>query len=402
MKNDQEAVIEHCNKLLKEAPSNRLELLKMKAESLICINDLNGAKEIVVQILKEREIPWALLLLGQVYFYQSNLDNAKDIFNDLVRSYPNYLLGHDWLAKVYQKNQNYSKAQEVLELASEKSPKAIRRQQILAEVSFNNFDYDTSEKSYRRITIMGKNSYFTGPDDYLGLASTYLAKGMINDALDTIADMNTMYSEKDPKLSMKSLINEVFLYSRMQKNNETNKRLDMVVSEFINNQGLVNSIDAAKLASICYSLERHEDGHRFTEYAIKNNHDNNTLINQIVDDLTSSGISKDEIDNLLKSRDKVIEINNRGVKLASSGKIADSISLFIEAANEIPENQVINLNTAQSLIMHMKESGISEDLLAKTKFYLDKASLKDNPGEKYRVLTSTYRHLAEEFDSVNQ
>lgn len=311
-------------------------------------------------------------------------------------------MGHDWLAKVYEKSENFLKMQEILEQASEKSPKAIRRQQLLAQVSFNNADYDTSEKSYKRITKLGKHSYFTGPDDFLGLANVYIKKGMVSDALDTISDMTKEYSDKNPVITMKSLVNKTLLFSTLKKEKETNKSLDKVISKFSENQAVLNSLDAANLAKVCYSLDRHEDGNRFIEYAIKNNHDDKNRIDEIIQDLKNSGLSKDDISRLLKSRDEVIEINNRGVKLATSGNIADSISLFMEAANEMPENKAINLNTAQSLIMYMKESGASTDLLQKTKSYLDKVQFPGVPSEKYQILASSYRDLASRHKAVKR
>ena len=397
--NDHTSVITHCDKLLDNNPNNRLELLRIKSESFIELSKYDNAEILLSQILREREIPWALLFLGQIQYYKDNFDEAEAIFKDMVRNYPNYLLAHDWLAKTYQKKNNLVKAQEILKQASEKSPKAVRRQQILAKVSYDNSDFDTSEDSFRRITKMGKHSFFTGPDDYFGLANVYLEKGMKTDALDTISDMRKIFSEKNTDKNIKSFVNEVYFYSKLQNIKETNNALDRVITEFTNRQNCITSSDASELAKICYSLERVDDGNRFIEYVIKNNHDNTDIINNIIQELTNAGLSDNQVRQILKSRDQVIEINNQGVKLATTGKIAESLSLLINAANEMPENQAINLNTAQSLIMHMKESGCSSELLKKTKIYLDKAKQTGALNKKYQLLTSSYNELFSKFST---
>ena len=392
---DYESAINFCDEQLSDNPSNRFELLKIKTELLLRINDYDNVEELIKPILEEREIPWALLYLGQAHYYRENYDDARFIFEDLIEDHPNYLFAHDWLAKLHRTNKNYAEAQKVLEKATIKSPKAIKRQQILAEISFENKDYDTSEKSYKRITRTGKNSYYLNPDDYFGLAEVYLKKDSVSDVIDTMSDMRKEFRNADSLKNMKSHINEAFLYDRLQRKKETNERIDKIISIFSKDPGSVTSVDSIELAKLCYSHERKEDGNKFIQYVIKNNHDNQETIDEIISLLTSIGFSNTEINALLKSRDEVIELNNRGVKLATKGKIAESISLFVEAATAMPENHVINLNTAQSLIMHMNKSGATEALMDETKKYLDKVKFTGKPSEKYKILTASWQNLVE-------
>jgi len=396
---DYESAISFCNDQLATATNNRFELLKIKTEILLRINDYDAVEDLVKPVLEEREIPWALLYLGQAHYYRKNYDDAKFIFEDLIEDYPNYLFAHDWLAKLYRTNKNYKEAQNILEKATIKSPKAIKRQKILAEVSFENEDFDTSEKSYKRVTRMGKNSYYLNPNDYSGLAEVYLKKGMVSDALETISDMRKEFTNSDPEKNMKSCINEAFLYDQLQRKKETNDRIDKIISIFLKNPGTVTSIDSIELAKLCYSHSRNDDGNRFIQYAIKNNHDNQEAIDEIITILTDIGFSNKDINALLKSRDEVIDINNQGVKLATAGKISESISLFVEAATAMPENHVINLNTAQSLIMHMNKSGATVELMNETKKYLDKVKFTGKPSEKYKILTMSYQNLVNTLDS---
>jgi len=395
---DYESAINFCDEQLSGKPNNRFELLKIKTELLLRINDYGTVEKLMKPILEEREIPWALLYLGQAHYHQGNYDDARFIFEDLIEDFPNYLFAHDWLAKLHRTNQNYAEAQNILEKATIKSPKAIKRQQTLAEISFENKDYDASEKTYKRITRTGKNSYYLNPDDYFGLAEVYLKKDRVSDALDTMSDMRKEFNNADPLKNMKSHINEAFLYDRLQRKKETNKRIDIIISIFSKDPGTVTSIDSIELAKLCYSHDRKNDGNRFIQYVIKNNHDNQETIDKIISLLTNIGLSNQEINALLKSRDEVIEINNRGVKLATTGEIFESISLFVEAATAMPENHVINLNTAQSLIMHMNKSGATEALIDETKKYLDKVKFTGKPSEIYKTLTTSWQNLAETLD----
>ena len=391
---DYDKAIKLCDEQLSGTPNNRFELLKIKSELLIRIKEYDEVENLVKPILDEREIPWALLYLGQAHFYRNNFDDARFIFEDLIEDYPNFLFAHDWLAELHRANNNSKEAQNILEKATIKSPKAIKRQKILAEVSCENNDLDTSEESYKRITRTGKNSYYLSPTDYSGLADVYLKKGMISEAIDTIKVMRKEFTKSTPSKNMKSLIEEVFLYDKLQRTKETNDLLDSIFIIFTNDPGTITSSDAIELAKLCYSHNRDQDGNKLIKYAIKNNHDDQDAIDGIIHTLKDAGFSMDEINALLKTRDEVIELNNKGVKLASTGQISESISLFIKAASAMPENCVINLNSAQSLIMHMNKSGVSKDLLTETKKYLDRVSFSGKPSEKYILLTNSYQKLA--------
>lgn len=100
---DYMSAIDICENLLSEKPKNRYELLKTQVELYIKIKDYECAEKIINSVIEEREIPWALLYLGQIHFHRGNYDDAKYIFEDLAEDNPNYLFAHDWLSKTHEK-----------------------------------------------------------------------------------------------------------------------------------------------------------------------------------------------------------------------------------------------------------------------------------------------------------
>lgn len=388
---DYVTAIQICDRLLENKPKNRYELLKTKVELQIKTKDYENAEKIINSILEERAIPWALLYLGQIHFHRNKLDAAKYIFEDLSEDNPNYLFSHDWLAKVHEKMGDLKSSQETLIKAVEKSPKAIKRQQTLADISFKNEDLDTSEKAYKKIIRSGKHSCYLTPDDYSGLANIYIQKGMGTDAVKTLRTMKESFCPPGSTPNMKYLINEAFIYNKIPDAEKTKSSLNEIIDLFDSIPGEMSSTDAISIAEICYSHGMKEAGDKLSCHAIRNNHDNQDTINEIIKKLSSAGLSGDAIDTLMETRDEVVELNNRGVKLATSGSIEESISLFVKAASAMPENSVINLNAAQSLIMFMKKSEPTHKLLGETKKYLDRISFDGVPSDKYRMLTKLYR-----------
>lgn len=384
---------EYCDKQLAANPQNKLELQKIKTELCIRLQDYGAAESILKTILGERDIPWALLYLGQIQFHRGNYDEARFIFEDLVEDNPNYLVAHDWLANIYEKTGDAKKSQKILAKAVIKSPKSILRQKKLAQLAYNNEDYDESENAFKRVIRIGKHSCYRKSDDYSGLAKVYIQKGQNTEALKTLSNMRETFNHAAPDDQMKSLVNQVILYQELERNQESLDTLEEILAVFEKTPAVLSSNDAILMAEFCYKNSLNNEGDMLIKHAIRNNHSNHEVIDSIVERLAHIGFDKDAIANLLKSRDEVIEINNRGVQMATAGELSESISLFVKAASAMPENVVINLNTAQSMIMFMQKHGAQEELLSQTKKYLDQVTFSGAASEKYTKLMASYRKL---------
>ncbi|MCZ6803177.1 MAG: response regulator [Proteobacteria bacterium] len=70
--------IEYCDNLLKNKPSNRLDLLKIKGEMLTNLGNYDVAADLYEDIIEERDIPWTDLALGKVRYLQEDYDEAGD------------------------------------------------------------------------------------------------------------------------------------------------------------------------------------------------------------------------------------------------------------------------------------------------------------------------------------
>lgn len=387
-----------CDSLLKKSPKNYFEILRIKGELSIKMEDYDAAIDIYNSIITERNFPWAFLGLGQAYFYRKKYDEAREIFKKLIEENPNYLFPYDYMSNLLLAVGENKESQKILSIAAEKSPKAILRQQSLASISFINKDYNVSEVAYKKVIRIGKNSFHHSPDDYSGLANVYVKTGKISDAIAVLGQMKDTFINSDASLKMKSLVNQVFIFTEADRSNSAKNTIAKILNLFKENPGCLTSDDAMSLVKFCYTHDLDDEANIFCRHAIRNNHDNQATINAIEDQLASFGVQNSIIDSLMESRKEVVSINNEGVELAKHGNLSQSISLFVKAAAGMPENIVININTAQSMIMLMNKSGVTEALLAETKKYLDRISFKGNPSEKYKVLTSALRAHTKNFE----
>ncbi len=382
-----------CEKQLALQPGNRFELLKLKGELSIKAQRFDAAAAAFAEVMAERELPWAKLGYGETLYHRQRYEEAKTTFKELIKSNPNYVFAHDWLARTHEKLDELKLAQEVLTEATEKSPKAVLRQRALAEISQKNEDLDTAEEAYRRVMRLGKNSCYKSPTDYASLSRVYLQKGDNLEAMKTLASMKKEFRCGRSGDRLHAIILEIMLYKDMGRDDEARKGIGEAMKLFRDNPAGLNTPLAMDLASACYALGKKEEGDEIVRHIVRNNHEDQDILDQVQTMMEGCGIGDSAADLIADTRDEVIALNNRGVELATSGALQDSIKLFAQAAEGMPENLVINLNAAQSLIMFMQRYGAVPEFLEQTQGYLLRAQALNKPSQKQDKLQTAYRKL---------
>lgn len=382
-----------CEKLLEKESKNRNDILKIQSDIALDMEAYDKAEAIFAAVLQERELPWAKLGLGKVFYSTEKYQEAATILEQLIEENPNYVFAHDCLAKVYLAQGDPKKSQDILQQAVDKSPKAILRQKELANLSLANKDYETSETAFKRILRTGKHSCYRGPEDHMGLAKTYIQKGSNFDAARSLNNMRTEYRSAAPSKKIKAYVSEVILYHELEKYPDAKKSIQEILKILNKNPAHLTSDDAITLAKICYQMDMTAEGDTFIQHVVRNNHDDNEMLAELSTIIKEFG-GEDKVAELIaNTRDEVIAVNNQGVDLATQGKIEESIALFEKAAKAMSENSIVNLNTAQSLIMYMSKFSVDEEKLNRAMGYLSKIKIVGKPSEKHQKLLTICRKM---------
>jgi len=382
-----------CEKQLALQPGNRFELLKLLGELCIKAQRYDAAAAAYAEVMRERELPWAKLGYGEALFHRERYQEARDTFEELIKANPNYVFAYDWLARVYEKLEDLQKAQQLLIEATEKSPKALLRQRALAEVSQQNDDLDTAEEAYRRAMRLGKHSCYKSPTDYASLSRVYLQKSNNAEAAKTLSSMKKEFRGGNAGDRLHALVLEATLYKDMERNDEARNSVAEAMKLFRDDPGALATPLAMELARACYGLGLQEEGDEVVRHIVRNNHDDQDALDQVQTMMEDCGIGASASELIAATRDEVIALNNRGVELATNGALQDSIKLFAQAAEGMPENLVINLNAAQSLIMFMQRYGAVPEFLEQTQSYLLRAQSLNKPSQKQDKLQTAFRKL---------
>ena len=385
--------MESCEKLLNTNPANRLDLLKIKGELLINLGDYEKAADMYEDIIEERDIPWAYLSLGRVRFLQEDYEEAVEVFEGLIKENSSNVSAYDWLAKTYEAMNELTQAQEMLNIGVAKSPKSLLRQRNLAQIAYKNEDLDTAKIAFEHAIRVGQHSCYKQPDDYNGLAKTLIDSGKPDDALNVVMKISKDF-KNDPKAEMVAAITEGMVHTNKGDKEAADKCLEGALELFAQNpQGLSTDI-ALELTDLCLSSGKEDAANEITKTLISNHHDNQALIEKTKKIYSKAGKS-DAGDELIdKTTTEIVEINNKGARLLKEGKLDESIELFMKAARGMPDNIVVNLNAAYSIMMQMQKTGKIKKYSSRVESYLERVNKLDPSNKKYYELMEMLQRIS--------
>lgn len=373
-RNDFPRAIRVLDERLAARPKNFAELTRLKADLCYRSGAYDAAAEIYEKILAMRDIPWAKLGLGKVMFGQGRLQDARRLFQDLTQEQGHMSAAYDWLARTHQALGDLKTAQEVLSRAVQLSPKAILRQQALGDLALRNQDFKTAEQAFTRAVYIGRHSVYRHPSQYAKLVESKVSNPDTKDKLAVMTLVKQMEREfpRDEEAQLYTLMTE----ARVQQSlgNVESARQGLAKAAELH-QRLGGGADAGAslaLAKVAAQLGDKDRAQELIVKLVRNNHENDALLDEIQATCHDAGIMEASSQMIQDIRKEIVELNNRGVQLASAGQIDAAIGIFEEAADGMPGNRTINLNAAKVLVMFMERHGVDGDSLGRTRKYLER------------------------------
>lgn len=382
-----------CDKLLANKPANRLDLLKIKGEQLSNLGEYKKAIDLYEDIIEERDIPWAYLSLGKVYYLEENYDEAIEVFEGLIKENASNVAAYDWLAKSYEAMNELDKAQEMLNIGVVKSPKSLLRQRKLAQVAYKNEDLETATAAYNHALQVGQHSCYKQADDYTALAKTLIDSDKADEAFNVVEKIGKDF-KNNSDAEMVAAITKGMVHTAKGDEAAATECLDSALTLFNQNpQGLSTDI-TLELTDLCLTSGKEDEANIITKNLISNHHDNDELIEKTKKIYSDAG-KADAGDELIdKTTTEIVGLNNQGARLLKEGKLEESIELFMKAARGMPDNVVVNINAAYSIMMQMKKTGRIKKYSSRVESYLERVHKLDPVNKKYHELTEMLQQIS--------
>jgi tetratricopeptide (TPR) repeat protein len=373
-------------------PPNISELNKLKGEICLQAGEIDLAAAVYEKVLAVREMPWARLGLGKTLFLSKRYSEAKEVFQGLINDNERYTAAYDWLAKTYKCLNQMQSAQEVLQKATDLSPKVVVRQRALGEIALTNKDEHTANAAFSSAVKFGRHSVYKHPSIYANLAKVTAASKTGGAGLKIIKEMEREFSD-NAEASFYAAAAESVIHEGMGNAEASKKSLDRAL-------GLYDTL--GQHASTDYSIELAKTYDKLGDpkkaidllhQAVRNNHSDEELLSEVGATMESLGLQDDSANFIAEIRKEIVRLNNKGVQLAKVGKLEEAIILFEEAAEGMSGNKVVNLNAARVLLMNMEKNGMAAGEMGKVRLYLDRVKRVDPDNQVLRKLQIKFQEM---------
>lgn len=351
-----------------------LDIGKLKGEIAIEANELDIAQRVYDRALAVRDFQWAKVGKAKVLLARKDYEPAQQLLKEVIEENKNYIEAYDLLAQLLEHQGKTKEVQSVLSSATKISPNTISRQQHLAQVAIENDDFNTAERSLKKAVTQGKNSCFGSVGDNMNLAKLYVDNGKGKQAVQTITAAQKIY-----KKDKESLLHTKFIESMTQnKLGNEDKARDLFQEAIANLHSPLSELPT----------ELQNDLIATTEVLGESE-----LAEALKDDMNNKDGHVHIDTEAMTQKYHYLLQNGKGMRLYNRNNLFESMEIFEDAANNLPDRISINMNAAQAFMFYMKATGKNDELLNKARHFLDVSHNLDKNNEKYKKLESIYSEL---------
>jgi tetratricopeptide (TPR) repeat protein len=319
------------------------------------LGDTANAIKIYEIVLKNRELPWALLGLGQATLLNQDYTNSISHFNAVLKLNPNLVEAYDGLAECYLKLNQPKLSQDALYQAVSLSPRIIPRQEKLGKICQKNQDIDMATQAFRHAIKFGEHSIHDKAENYLNLGrslsdwsegdTTTDGQNRANEAIDILETLSNKFSSDENACINANLI-EARVYTGQNKEELADKKLHLAEC-VIEDQSLTADV-GLELAKTLYSMKQPARAEKLLIDLAKKFEDNSEIL-LLIESLL------DEPESLI-ARKQAKELNKSGIKAFEEGSLDEAIKAIESALSFTPKHAALNLNLVQILIKNYEQN----------------------------------------------
>ncbi len=356
-------VIQLCDQYIENKPRLKIRVQRIKGRTLIGLKEYKNAYTLYDDILKEREINWALLGKATCLFHLDKLPAAEKILLYTIKEHPKYVQCYDLLSKIHLKNKKLKDAQNVLLNATLVSPKQVLRQMELGRIAYANKDFEVAEGAFRQSVKLARHSCYRSVKNYLLFAkslqhkitpkNTRESRASSGDALKTLGEAKALYKENNDYLFEATVI-ESTTYTNQGRDADAK-----VASEKA--EALLASINEPtsamqlSMANVFIATKQHA---KAQDLLAKLN---------VRKDLSRGEKrelerTKEEISEMVV-REYTTEINDKAITLFERGQLSQAIELFDQATGYKEAGMAVLLNAIQVKVTYMDQRGPTHEMV---------------------------------------
>ncbi len=355
-----------CDERIRDRPRNLREFQKLKGELCLRQGRYQEAEALYRDVIRERPMPWARLGLGKVFFHTGRLEAARNTFQELVEENEHFMEAYDWLAKTLERLGEEGEARRWLETAATLSPKAILRQMNLGDLALRCQDYATAARAFKKAVKLGEHSVYRTPANYSKQARALARSGSGTEALRVLGRLRRDFPD-DQGARLYAELAESTVLQDLGRDEEAQEAYRRAARLFQEQQSRCPPALVLEMAKTSILHGDEQLGRELARELVRNHHEDEALLQQVQAAFAEIGRSEEGRELISDSRDNVVRLNNRGVRLVQEGQLEEAIRLFEAALEDLPHNKTINMNTAMVLLKYMERHGPTPEHLERVR-----------------------------------
>ena len=389
------AAITEVNKLL-SYPSNRDHFplaLKMKGDLLLLSKQYEEAKAFFASMIKIESLAWAEQGLVKSLIALDFDDDAEKQIINLAARRETKTMAYELLASLQIKQGAYNDALESMLIATEISPKNMRRQHIARLIARLTHDHETEFAVTKLLLRNSKNTVSETPEAYMKVVRAGIDFAMTADPSQVNEVMNATrqyLTELKRKFVQEDIQEEIkIIKARMSYlENDVQKATDLVENFTRDNSRLGDESLADKAKAL------HEVGLKDDALALYKVIEERAQkrANYIDDQLSDIALFSHCISQERSEKEQVRlnpkELNSEGITAFRNGNFTKAFDVFSQAASIMPKNTAIALNLLH-VISKLNLSGAIEEVnthLMHSINLLEQKKLSFEQAQKYKKL----------------
>jgi tetratricopeptide (TPR) repeat protein len=388
-----EATLNACDAVCRKYSHYRLDALRLKAETLMALKRTAEAEALYRQILAVRAVPWAKMGLAFASHEAGQLDEAADLTLDVISNHPNYIAAYDLAARIDEDRGRLAEAQQHLQSAVSHAPHGLMRQRHLGQLAAQNGDLETAETALRTVISRAAGSSLREVADYAQLVRLQVAAGKGAAALETVAALRKEMRD-DPAAPMVGCALAALTHSRMGNAAEADAAAELAI-EASSRAG--HEVQASVLVDVSQALivsGRVAAGESVLRRAIALGEGDERFGKYMNRVMASFEATAGVADNLREDvRQRLVHINNEGVRLGQAGHLDEAIKLFREAMAQMPSVQMF-ANAAKAILAKLNRDGWDEPMAEEARGYLQQAKRQAVADARVDAAIAAYAQVA--------
>ncbi len=348
-------VLPLCDALIEKQPRLKIRVERIRGRTLMALKEYQQALALYQEILKDREINWALLGKATCLFNLNELDAAEKVLNHTIHEHPKYVQCYDLLCKIHLKKKKLKNAQNTLMKAVQVSPKQVLRQMELGRIAYANKDFTVAESAFKMSVKLARHSCYRSVKNYLLFAKSLQHKiSPVNnkdsragsqEALKAVDEAKTLYKDNTDYMFEATII-ESTTYSNLGKDADAKAAADKAESLLLEindpsgaiQLSMVNTYLAtkqhAKAQDLLGSLGARKDLSKAEKRELER--------------------TKGEISELVV-REYTTEINDQAIGFFERGQLSQAIELFDKATAYKEAGHTVVVNAIQAKVTYMDQ-----------------------------------------------